>query len=300
MYNDPDGCMWSTYHWFNEYAGCELPAVESVDLFFSPRGVEASDETVILTGSSKGAALIADRGIGVDFNVNGDIDVKIADPKILNWDNSSFTALKPGKTTCELSYTLDGKRESRTMKFISTPFPLLNGYFNPNIWETGTFDEANKEFSTGQYGFAGWKYGSGLDLSDYNYLICEMETNGNNGLSLRLFDNDNYWGDPTEHNFNGSKRMVVDLKNMVSNKGRKLDPSHIYIIGFWTMGGEKHRIKSIFVSNDRNANAVESVGVELDSDGPVYNLQGIRVAATISEVTAPGIYIVNGKKILVK
>ncbi|MDE5841271.1 MAG: hypothetical protein K2H49_10180, partial [Muribaculaceae bacterium] len=59
--------------------------------------------------------------------------------------------------------------------------------------------------------------------------------------------------------------------------------------------GDVHKIQ-----NDRNANAVESVGVELDSDGPVYNLQGIRVAATISEVTAPGIYIVNGKKILVK
>lgn len=300
MYNDPDGCIWSTYHWYNEYAGFELPAVQSVNLYFSPRGLDTSDETVILTGSSKGAALIADRGLGFDFNVNGDIDVNIADTKVLKWENNSFTALRPGETTCQVKYSIDGKQETKNLKFISTPFPLLNGYFNPNIWETGSFNEATKEFTTGQYGFAGWKYGSGLDLSEYNYLICEMENSGDNGLSLRLFDADNYWGDPTEHDFNGSKRMVIDLKNMISNKGRKLDPSHIYIVGFWTRGGSKHRIKQIFLANDPNATAVESIAVENNADGPVYNLQGIRVADSISEVSAPGLYIVNGKKTLLK
>ncbi len=127
-----------------------------------------------------------------------------------------------------------------------------------------------------------------------------MENDGNNGLSLRLFDKDNYWTDPTEHNFNGSKRMVIDLKNMISNSGRKLDPSHIFIVGFWTMGGSKHRIKQIFLSNDPNSTAVESVSVDNTADGPVYNLQGIRVADSLSEVQTPGLYIVNGKKHILK
>ena len=214
----------------------------------------------------------------------------------MTWDNGSFTALRPGQTTCQVKYSIDGKPETKNLKFISTPFPLLNGYFNPNIWETGSFNESTKEFTTGQYGFAGWKYGSGLDLSDYNYLICEMENAGDNGLSLRLFDTDNYWTDPTEHDFNGGKRKVIDLKNMISNNGRKLDPSHIYIVGFWTRGGSTHRIKQIFLSNDPNATAVESVSAENAADGPVYNLQGIRIADSLSDVQAPGLYIVNGKK----
>lgn len=296
-YNDPDGCIWSTYHWYKEYAGDPLPDVQNVGLYFSPRGVDVSDEKLIVTGSTTSAALIADRGLGFDFNVNSDIDVSIDDTSVVKWEDNSFVALKPGETDCSVSYEINGKKESVDFRFVSTPFPLLNGYFNPNIWETGSFDENTKEFSTGQYGFAGWKYSAGLDLSDYNYLICEMETDGNNGLSLRLFDNDNYWGDPTEHNFGGKKRMVVDLKNMISNKGRKLDPSHIFIIGFWTLGGQPHRIGNIFVSNDPNASAVEGIEMDNDADGPVYNLQGIRVAASLSEVTAPGIYIVNGKKI---
>ncbi|MDE5814029.1 MAG: glycoside hydrolase family 5 protein, partial [Muribaculaceae bacterium] len=296
MYNDPDGCMWSTYHWFNEYAGFEVPAAQSVDLYFSPRGLDTSDETVILTGSSKGAALIADRGLGFDFNINGDIDVSIADPDILSWDNGSFTALRPGETTCDVSYTIDGQSETKSLKFISTPFPLLNGYFNPSIWENGTFNEETGEITTGQYGFAGWKYGSGLDLSEYNYLICEVENPGG-GLSLRLFDKDNYWTDPYCMDFGNKTRVVVDLKNMKSNDNRKVDPSHIFIVGFWTYGGHKFKVKNIFPSNDKDATAVESVAVENNADGPVYNLQGIRVASSLSEVTATGIYIVNGKKI---
>ena len=304
MYNDPDGCMWSTYHWFIEYAGFEMPAAQSVDLYFSPRGLNTSEETVILTGSSKGAALIADRGLGFDFNINSDIDVSIADPDILSWDNGSFTALRPGETTCDVSYTIDGKSETKSLKFVSTPFPLLNGYFNPSIWENGTFNEETGEITTGQYGFAGWKYGSGLDLSEYNYLICEVENPGG-GLSLRLFDKDNYWTDPYMIDFGNKTRVVVDLKNMKSNDNRKVDPSHIFIVGFWTYGGHKFKVKTIFPSNDKYATAVESISSTDNGLVNVYNLQGVAVRKNIqaSEATLDlpaGIYIVNGKKIAVR
>ena len=300
MYNDPEGCIWSAYHWYEEYAGYDIPEVKDVDLYLSPRGIETSCETVIVTGCSKGVALLADRGLGFDFNVDGDIDVSIADPDILSWDNGSFTALHPGETTCEISYTFAGKSDTKYFNFVSTPFPLLNGYFNPSIWENGTFDEKTGEITTGPYGFAGWTYGSGLDLSDYNYLICEVENPGG-GLSLRLFDTDNYWSDPAMYDFGSNSRIVIDLKNMKSNNNHvSVDPSHLYIIGFWTYGGHKFRIKKIFPSDDPNATAVEAVSIdkEISLDGPVFNLQGIRVASSISEISTPGIYIVNGKKIL--
>ncbi len=205
--------------------------------------------------------------------------------------------MRPGEATCEINYTIDGKQQTKNLHFTSTPFPLLNGYFNPSIWETGTFNEQTGEITTGQYGFAGWKYGSGLDLSDYNYLICEVENPGG-GLSLRLFDKDNYWTDPYMKDFNGSSRVVVDLKKMKSNENRTVDPSHIYIVGFWTLGGHKFKVKNIFPSNDPNATAVEAISIDNFADSAVYNLQGVRVASSLSEVSTPGIYIQNGKKII--
>lgn len=296
MYNDPEGCMWAAYQWYKEYAGDPMPDAKSVDLYFSPRNASTSDETVILTGSSKGAALIADRGLRLDFNVMGDVDVSIDNPDILTYDNYTFTAHRPGTASVDMKYTVNGTQESKQIKFISTPFPLLNGYFNPSTWDNGTFNEETGEITTGQYGFAGWKYGSGLDLSEYNYLICEVENPGA-GLSLRLFDKDNYWTDPYIKDFGSSKRVVVDLKKMKSNENRTLNPSHIYIVGFWSTGNHKFKVKNIFVSNDPNATAVESIADDNCADGPVYNLQGIRVANSISDVTTHGIFIVNGKKI---
>ena len=304
MYNDPDACMWPAYHWYEEYAGFELPEVKSVELCFSPRGTETPDETVILTGSSKGAALIADRGIGVDFNVSSDIEVEISDTDILGWDGGSFIAKRPGEATCEVKYSIDGKSGSKTLRFTSTPFLLFNGYFNPSIWENGTFNEQTGEITTGTYGFAGWQYGNGLDLSDYRYLICEVENPGG-GLSLRLFDKNNYWTDPAIYDFNGKSRIVVDLWNMKSNENRPVDPSHIYIVGFWTYGGHKFKIKDIFPSDDPDADAVNSISSESEAPVNVYSPQGIVIRSRVPANEAlqglpPALYIINGQKILLK
>lgn len=176
LYNDPDACLWPVYHWYMEYAGFELPEIQSVDLAFSPREKSIEDKFIMLTGSRTGAALIADRGIGVDFNISGDIDVEIGNPEIVSWENGYFCANGIGETDCVISYSADGKSESKEISILSTPFPLKNGYFNPSIWENGYFDEQSGIIRTGQYGFAGWKYQSSLDLSGYKYLIVEAES----------------------------------------------------------------------------------------------------------------------------
>lgn len=307
MYNDPEGCIWSAYHWYEEYGGFDLPEAKSVDLYLSPRSESVPSECLVQTGSVTGAALIADRGLGFDFNVQGDIEVEMSVPGVVEWERGAFNACKIGETDCTISYEINGAQQRKEIHFVSTPFPLKNGYFNPSIWETGSFNEATGEFSTGTYGFAGWKFANGLDLSDYNYLIADIDAPQNNGLSLRLFDIDNYWTDCVISEFDGSTRAVIDLKNMRSkDKGRKLDPSHIYIAGFWSRGGEKFKLKAIFPANDPNSEAgIEDVMATEALTVDVYNMQGVclrkgveRDGATAGLPT--GIYIVGGKKVIVK
>lgn len=304
MYNDPDACMWPAYHWFEEYAGMSLPEVRNTALYFSPRGVATGSETVIMTGSSKGAALIADRGIGVDFNVAGDMEVSISNPGVLGWDGSSFSALRPGESDCDIRYSMDGNTRTESLHFVSTPFPLINGYFNPSIWENGTFDEQTGEITTGPYGFAGWTYSSGLDLSSYEYLICEVENPGA-GLSLRLFDTNNYWSDPYMIDFGTRSRLVVNLRNMKNNNGRMVDPSHLHIIGFWTYGGHPFKVKKIFPAHNPDDTATDAIPADFDANVDVFNLQGVAVRRNVKAADAAaglpaGVYIINGKKILVR
>jgi hypothetical protein len=124
--------------------------------------------------------------------------------------------------------------------------------FDPNIYETGTFDLEAKTFTTGQYGFAGWKYDSPVDLSAYKYLVVEMEeceALTSYEFCFRLFDANDYWNGCATYKFEGASSVRIELAKMAKDNGVKVDPSHIYIAGFWTVGGVRAVIKDIRLEN---------------------------------------------------
>ena len=128
-------------------------------------------------------------------------------------------------------------------------FALTAEWFNPSIWEKGSFNETTGELITGQYGFGGWQYPRGADLSSYKYLIVELKQQQSCNASFRLFDVDNYWSNPAMFDFGNSTKLTIDLHNMKSSDGHPLDPSHIYIAGFWTLGGSPIYINKVYLSN---------------------------------------------------
>lgn len=129
-------------------------------------------------------------------------------------------------------------------------FSLTDEWFNPNIWEQGTFDETTGYLKTGQYGFGGWQYPRGVDLSAWKYLVVELKRTQSCGASFRLFDVNNYWAQPAMYNFGNNTRLIVDLQNMKNEAGKRLDPSHIYIVGFWTLGSAPIYINKVYLSDD--------------------------------------------------
>ena len=171
-------------------------------------------------------------------------------------------------------------------------FSLTEEYFNPNIWEQGTFDEQTGYLKTGQWGFGGWQYAQGVDLSAYKYLVVELKQQQSCGASFRLFDVNNYWDKPAMFDFGTSTRLVIDLHNMKNEQGRTLDPSHIYIVGFWTNGGSAIYIKDIFLSNDGETSGIEKV--ETDSiDSPAVSREYFTLDGRKLSAPQPGMNIVK-------
>lgn len=182
-------------------------------------------------------------------------------------------------------------------------FSLTEEWLNPSIWEKGTFDEATGQLVTGKYGFGGWQYPNGVDLSAYKYLVVELSQPQSAGASFRLFDTNNYWSCPSRTSFGSETKIVLDLHNLKAYKDdactqfdHDINPSHIYIAGFWTYGGTPIYIKDIFLSNDGvNPTGVSQVAL---SDEVVsreyYTLTGakivtpIRGICIIKEVTRSG------------
>ena len=182
-------------------------------------------------------------------------------------------------------------------------FSLTEEWLNPSIWEKGTFDETTGQLVTGKYGFGGWQYPNGVDLSAYKYLVVELSQPQSAGASFRLFDTNNYWSCPSRTSFGSETKIVLDLHNLKAYKDdactqfdHDINPSHIYIAGFWTYGGTPIYIKDIFLSNDGvNPTGVSHVAL---SDEVVsreyYTLSGakivtpIRGICIIKEVTRSG------------
>ena len=119
---------------------------------------------------------------------------------------------------------------------------------------------------------------------------------------------DSYWSGAAEYEIKSSKQVVVDLNNMYkSNSKVKLDPSHIYGVGFWSFGGSPIIIDKVYLTNSddyEDPTGIEDVTVDKDPLVDVYTITGIKLRTQVrrSEVIRElpaGIYIVGREKIAI-
>ena len=136
-------------------------------------------------------------------------------------------------------------------------------------------------------------------MSDYKYLVVELYEKQNAGAEIHLFDENDYWAQKATIQIGTRTRVVEELANLKKGNGVTLNTEHIYIAGFWSYGGNPIRIKSVFLSNDKDATGAATGIGEVEAlpdcgDNVIYNLRGQRVVNP-----TPGIYIKNGKKIVI-
>ena len=246
--NDPEACPWPTYHWYNEYVAGNTGTEAGLEKL-SILGV--GDKIQILTGGNRYLIVEASFSDGSTKHVTSDTKFEISDQTILTIDNKGrLSALKDGDAVVTATYNApNGDSDKIIFTVNATTFPLTKEMFNPSIWENGSYDENTKTLVTGQYGFGGWQYGNGIDLSGYKYLVVELGNDNDSNVSFRLFDENNYWSGAAMYDFKNSRKIEIDLHNMVKGENQvKVDPSHIYIIGFWSLGGKPIVIKDIYLT----------------------------------------------------
>lgn len=169
-----------------------------------------------------------------------------------------------------------------TLAIHTLTFPGSDAIFNPSIWEKGSYDASTGCLITGQYGFGGWNFPLGIDLSEWKYLVVVMRQAAvSSSWSFRLFDENNYWTGCYQNDFGRATRCVVKLQEMYrAGTNVAVDPSHIYIAGFWSYGNTPIYIDHLYLTNDDDyaePDALQSVHVDQDAAPQYYNLQGFPV-----------------------
>lgn len=301
---DPEACIWPTYHWFKEYAGEKMPQPTQSE-FRTSVAPTGTDEYTVLTGGCMSLGLIGSFE-GYESNIAAEIEASVSN-RCVEYAVNRLHAVEPGEAAVSLKVSHDGVSTEKRFKVISTQFPFVEGLFNPSIWETGSFDASSHTITTGPYGFAGWQYGGGLDLSGYNYLVAVMDGANNAGVSFRAFDQNNYWSNPAMASFDSKGVAVIDLRNMKSENGTRMDAGHIYIAGFWSLGGKPFKISKVYATRSDDPMIESGIDKILTDDVTVdvYSLQGLLLRKGVEREIATdglpsGIYIVGGKKLLVK
>jgi hypothetical protein len=238
---------------------------------------------------------------------------EISNPDAVHITNGFIETIKDGAATITASYKgAMGVQKQVTFQVSSTSFPLTKELLNPSIYSTGTFNETTKALRTGQYGFGGWSYNNGLNVSAYKYLVVKLASVNSSGASLRLFDENNYWTGAAQYDFGTKKQINVDLTSMYrSGTTTKVDPSHLYIIGMWSNGGSDIVLSDVYLTNNTDFSkptALEAVSSTQRNENElvdVYNIQGVKIQSQIkrSEMRndlPAGLYLVGGEKIMIK
>lgn len=191
---------------------------------------------------------------------------------------------------------------------LTTQFPVRSTYFpfsaseiTMNLFgDTNKYDETTHTFTPSQYGQLGWVYGSGADMSKYKYLVVKLKKKQNCGANLNIFPENSIWGDCYTTSIGTRTQVVVKLQSVKltggANKGKPLDPSHIYIVSLWGNGGGSIVVDNMYLTNNDdyspNTTAIDDTVAEESVAGPeqVFDLQGRHVD---SAQTRRGLYIVK-------
>lgn len=184
-------------------------------------------------------------------------------------------------------------------------FPETEVGLNPNIWETGSFDASTGCLMTGKYGFGGWQFGGGLDLSKWKYLVIKLKNApASSSWSFRMFDENNYWTDCYQKNVGSSTKIIVGLQNMyrtingsVSNV--KLNSSHIYIAGFWSYGNTSLYIDKLYLTNRSDYSEETSLDLIQNQEELPTELFDI-IGRPVQEIQRGGLYLSKNRKFVIR
>ncbi len=149
----------------------------------------------------------------------------------------------------------------------------------------GAYDAATKTITfDAAWGWVNWWYGEG-DFSEYDNFVLEFEPVS---YIVQVMVQYNEGDDQAVQAQPGESKLVVPL-----DAARKNSIKQIAI-----QNSEPGTLKltAAYFSASAGVNAISAAAVH----NGVYNLQGVKVANSLDEVAAPGLYISNGKKIIKK
>ena len=238
---------------------------------------------------------------------------------IVEFYNGQMLGVGQGSTPVKANYTdILGNKFEASFTAKSSYFPLDYQYVRDNVAGTGSF--VKTATSNGQFKFTkgsqmGWVYDSSQDFSDFKYLVVEFTSKPATTAQAQL----NFY---TTEKTTGvccsvpltEKQCVIDLTTATytskTSNGKPLDTKKIRMVTLSGADGKTVTVKEIFLTNDDqyaptgiidlNTNVQQkATKVNVYSIGGQILRTGVESRSATHGLPA-GVYIIGGKKVLVK
>ena len=238
-------------------------------------------------------------------------------PGIVEFYNGHMLGVEQGSTKVKAKYIDVLGNESETeFTAVSSYFPFDTRYINTSIVGQGTYKKntASSIFTFTKGCQMGWIYPQAIDMTGYKYLVVNLTTKQTAGVNLNLYTTTNPKGVCySTPKFGDNLQLVFDLDEAkytsVASKGKPLDRSKIQMVTFTGSVDKKTMtVKDMFLTNDEQyvpTGIAEATVRQQDSQVDVYTLSGVLVRKAADRQQAirslpAGVYIVGGKKVVVK
>ena len=237
---------------------------------------------------------------------------------IVEFRDGKMLGIGQGSTAVTVNYTdVLGNKQEASFTAKSGYFPFDAQYVRHDVAGTGTYvkNANNSQFKfTTKDNQQGWVYDANTDLSAYRFLVIKLSAKPAGPVYVNLYTTDKLTGACCKIPLSTTDaQTVVDLSTAVytstTNKGKPLDTKKIRMVTFTVeTAGRVLNLKEMFLSNDSQYDVtgiVETPAKPYASKVSVYNLSGQQVRSGVSrgnalEGLAPGLYIVDGRKVLVR
>jgi len=235
---------------------------------------------------------------GKQYNVTRKCTFTSDNPEVADVDGIKMVAKGfDGETTIHVTFQdQSGNVVTSDIKVSIKTFPFTASGFNPSISGSGSFTEKTHSVKTGKDGFGGWQYTNGIDISDYKYLVVRLRLASSAKPTVRIYNTTDANGDYYEYEMQRNKEAVIELAGLKTIGGKNLNLKNVRMIGFSSNGSAAMYVTEVFLSNDGETPATAIINLQNDAPShSMYDLMGRK-----TDNPAKGIYIIDGKKVLVK
>ena len=238
---------------------------------------------------------------------------------IVEFYDGQMLGVGQGATNVNVSYTdIFGNKYETSFTAKSSYFPFDQHYVRNDLGGGSGSYKQNSNNSVFKFidvkNQQGWVYFDDVDMSDYRYLVIKLYTKQSAGAKVNIYTSDKLAGACHSAELSTSDlTTVIDLstaKYTSSNsKNKALDLKKVRMVTFSASAANKTMsIADMYLTNDPSADptgVADALVSPLTTTVNVYTLSGQKVRNGVNrsqalQGLAPGIYIVDGRKVMVK